>query len=51
MPAGTSLVREVLKNGEFFKLEHGVNELTLAAATNADYVSASFTAQQLFGGV
>lgn len=51
MPAGTSLVREVLKNGEFFKLEHGVNELTLAAVTNADYVSASFTAQQLFGGV
>lgn len=49
--AGTSLVREVLKTGSFFKIRHGINALELSADVNADYVSASFSAQQLFGGV
>lgn len=48
---GQSLVRDLLKNGSFFKLVQGKNTLTLTAATNADYASASFSAQPLYGGV
>ena len=48
---GQSLVRDLLKDGSFFKLVQGKNTLTLTAATNADYASASFSAQPLYGGV
>jgi hypothetical protein len=48
---GQSLVRDLLKNGSFFKLVQGKNTLTLTAATNADYASATFSARQLYGGV
>lgn len=51
MEVGTSLVREVLKGGSFFKLEPGQNVITLTADTNASYASASFTVQPLYGGV
>lgn len=51
MEAGTSLVREVLKGGSFFKLEPGQNVIELTADTNAGYASASFTVQPLYGGV
>ena len=48
---GQSLVRDLLKGGSFFKLVQGKNTLTLTAATNADYASATFSARQLYGGV
>ena len=48
---GQSLVRDLLKDGSFFKLVQGKNTLTLTAATNADYASATFSARQLYGGV
>lgn len=48
---GQSLVRDLLKDGSFFKLAQGKNTLTLTAATNADYASATFSARQLYGGV
>ena len=51
MEAGTSLAREVLKGGSFFKLEPGQNAIALTADTNAGYASASFTVQPLYGGV
>lgn len=51
MEVGTSLVREVLKGGSFFKLEPGQNVVTITAETNAGYASASFTVQPLYGGV
>lgn len=51
METGTSLVREVLKGGSFFKLEPGQNVIALTAETNAGYASASFTVQPLYGGV
>lgn len=51
LPTGKSLIHDVLKNGAFFKLERGDNPITITAVTNADYASATFTAQQLYGGV
>lgn len=51
LPDGKSLIHDVMKNGTFFKLSRGANTLKLTAATNADYASASFSAQQLYGGV
>ena len=51
LPTGKSLIHDVLKNGTFFKLERGDNPITITAVTNADYASATFTAQQLYGGV
>lgn len=50
-PEGKSLMHDVLKSGSFFKLARGANDLELTAATNASYASASFTAQQRYGGV
>lgn len=51
LPDGKSLIHDVMKNGTFFKLSRGANTLKLTAATNADYASASFSAQPLYGGV
>ena len=51
LPTGKSLIHDVLKSGTFFKLERGDNPITITAVTNADYASATFTAQQLYGGV
>ena len=51
LPDGKSLIHDVMKNGTFFQLSRGANTLKLTAATNADYASASFSAQPLYGGV
>lgn len=51
MPAGTSLLYTVYKNGSFFRLQKGENILKITADTNAESVGAEFRARQLFGGV
>lgn len=51
MPVGKSLLYEVLRHGQFFKLIPGENRLSLTADSNPGYVSCSLRAEKLYGGV
>lgn len=46
-----SLLAEVFNNGSFFKLSPGENTITVTADTNQDYISGTFNAEMLYGGV
>lgn len=46
-----SLLAEVFNNGSFFKLEPGKNTIQITADTNSGYVSGTFSAEILYGGV
>lgn len=48
---GTSLLADVFQTGTFFKLQGGDNLLRINADTNFSYVSATFSAERLYGGV
>lgn len=51
MPAGKSLLYEVLRHGQFFKLIPGENRLCFTADSNLGYISCSMRAKKLYGGV
>lgn len=51
MPVGKSLLYEVLRNGQFFKLVPGENRLGFTADSNVEYVSCNLRAKKLYGGV
>ena len=51
MPAGKSLLYEVLRHGQFFKLIPGENRLCFTADSNLGYISCSLRAKKLYGGV
>lgn len=50
-PVSISLLYDVLHSGEFFTLVQSANRLVLTADEGAEMLSASFQAQQLWGGV
>lgn len=51
MPVGKSLLYEVLRHGQFFKLFPGENRLCFTADSNLGYISCSLRAKKLYGGV
>lgn len=51
MPPGKSLLYEVLRHGQFFKLVPGENRLCFTADSNLGYISCSLRAKKLYGGV
>lgn len=46
-----SLLFDVYKNGTFFQLIPGENEIEITAASGSEYISAELTAEMLYGGV
>jgi hypothetical protein len=51
MTPGTSLLYSAYKTGTFFRLIPGSNVISISADTHPDYISAEFSAQQLYAGV
>lgn len=51
MPVGKSLLSEVIRNGTFFKIVPGENNLRFGADVNFTFVSGAFNIEQLYGGV
>lgn len=51
MHVGKSLLYEVLRHGQFFKLIPGENRLCFTADSNLGYISCSLRAKKLYGGV
>jgi hypothetical protein len=51
MPVGKSLLSEVIRNGTFFKIVPGENNLRFGADVNFTFISGTFNIEQLYGGV
>lgn len=49
-PADISLLADVYKNGYFFQLAKGENEIQITATSGSENVSATLTAEFLYGG-